>query len=344
MATLKDVARKADVSVSTVSRVFNNSDKVRPATREHVREVAEDLGYRPSRVARRLRLENGKANLIGLVIPDIQNPFFADITRGVEDVARDRDYALILSNSDEDPDKQRIAVDILMTEDVDGVIVPPVSANDSEVQRLVESDIAVVCVDRLLRDTRVDTIISDNRKGAHEAVSHLIDQGHERIGFIGGIPQISTSTERREGYEQALRDHGLPIDNELIKEGDSRRELGRHLTEQLLKLDCPPTALFTGNNLTTLGALSALNMHDVLVPDEMALVGHDDVPWAMALNPPPTVIDQPAYEIGRRAAEILFERFEDPGRAPTVVTLQPRLVVRQSCGAAFEASAESNSR
>lgn len=339
MATLKDVAREADVSISTVSRALNNSEKVHPDTKEHVREVADELGYKPSRVARRLRLKEGKASLLGLVIPDIQNPFFADVTRGVEDVAQANDYALLLSNSDEDPEKQRLALDILQTEDVDGVIVPPVSDEDRAIERLLETDIAVVCVDRRMRNTRVDTILSDNRQGAFEAVSHLIELGHERIGFIGGIPRISTLTERRQGYEQALRDHGGAVDPALVKETETRRERGRMLTEELLSLDNPPTALFTGNNLTTLEVLSTLRECGVAVPEEMALVGYDDVPWPMALNPPPTVIDQPGYEMGRRAAEILLERLQNPDRSPTTVTLQPRLIIRQSCGAEVKQSA-----
>lgn len=332
MATLKDVARAADVSVSTASRVFNNPKKVHPETRTKVREAVDELGYQPSRVARRLRLKEGKASLLGLVIPDIQNPFFADVTRGVEDVAREHDYALILGNSDEDPDKQKVAVDTLKTEDVDGVIVPPVRIDDPEVQRLVESDIAVVCVDRRMKNVRVDTILSDNRKGAYEAVTHLITLGHERIGFIGGITHISTLNERREGYKRALRDHGLAVDPALIKEGKHRGERGKRHTNELLALSRPPTAIFMGNNLTTLGTLSALNQRGVKVPQEMALVGYDDVPWAQALNPPPTVVDQPGYEMGARAAELLLRRLDAPNRASTVVTLQPKLIVRQSCG------------
>jgi LacI family transcriptional regulator/LacI family repressor for deo operon, udp, cdd, tsx, nupC, and nupG len=251
----------------------------------------------------------------------------------VEDVAQSRGYALILSNSDEDAEKQRLALEILQTEDVDGVIVPPVGPEDAAIEGLLDSGIAVVCVDRRLPGARVDTILSDNRQGAYEAVSHLIGLGHERIGFIGGIPHISTLTERREGYEQALRDHGLPVDPALIREGDVRREQGTVFTEALLSLAPPPTALFTGNNLTTLGALAALNEQGVAVPEEMALVGYDDVPWPMALNPPPTVVDQPGYEMGRRAAEILLERLQAPDRSATTVTLQPRLIVRRSCGA-----------
>lgn len=334
MATLKDVARKADVSVSTVSRVFNDPEKVRPDTRQRVREASEALNYKPSRVARRLRVQTGETNLIGLIIPDIQNPFFAEVTRGVEDVARDHNYALILSNSDEDPDKQKLALETLRTEDVDGVIVPPVDLDDAAVKDFAESSIPIVCVDRQMADLRLDTILSDNQKGAYDAVTHLIEHGHDRIAFIGGIARISTLTERREGYEAALRDHDLPMNPALVREGELHRERGKDHTEALLDLDRPPTALFTGNNLTTLGALAALNQHDVRVPEDMALVGYDDIPWADALNPPPTVIDQPSYEMGQRAAELLLQRFEDPDRSPTVATLQPKLVVRESCGAA----------
>jgi len=333
MVTLKDVAREADVSISTVSRALNNSEKVHPQTKQRVREVADELGYKPSRVARRLRLEEGKASLLGLVIPDIQNPFFADVTRGVEDVAQAHDYGLLLSNSDEDPEKQRFVLDILQTEEVDGVIVPPVCDEDTAIAQLLETNIAVVCVDRRMQNARVDTILSDNRKGAYEAVSHLLELGHRRIGFIGGIPRISTLTERRQGYEQALSDHGQAVDPALIKETETRRERGKLLTEELLAVADPPTALFTGNNLTTLEVLSTLHERGVAVPEEMAVVGYDDVPWPMALNPPPTVVDQPGYEMGRRAAEILLERLQNPGRSPTTVTLQPRLIVRQSCGA-----------
>lgn len=338
MATLKDVARKAGVSVSTVSRVFNDPEKVRPDTRQRVREASEALNYKPSRVARRLRMQTGETNLIGLIIPDMQNPFFAEVARGVEDVARDHNYALILSNSDEDPDKQKLALDTLRTEDVDGVIVPPVGLGDPAVTDFAESSIPIVCVDRRMEDLHLDTILSDNRQGAYDAVTHLIELGHERIAFIGGIARISTHTERREGYKAALRDHDLSVTPALVKEGALHRERGKDHTEALLNLDRPPTALFTGNNLTTLGALSALSQLGVRVPEDLALVGYDDIPWAGALNPPPTVIDQPSYEMGQRAAELLLQRFDNPDRSPTDVTLQPKLVVRQSCGAATDSS------
>lgn len=333
MPTLKDVARAAGVSKSTVSRVFNRPEKVKPSTRRAVQEAIDELGYKPSRVARRLRVGHGRANMVGLVIPDIQNPFFADITRGVDDVLREQDYALILSNSDEDSERQRLALETLRTESVDGVIVPPVTKDDPQICALVETGMPVVCVDRMLDGVRVDTITSDNFEGAYAAMEHLIGLGHRRIGFMGGISRISTTQQRRAAYEAALADYNLSVDPDLLREGDSRLESGRRLTSELLALEDPPTAIFTGNNLMTLGAFVALHEHDVHVPDDVAVVGYDDVPWAAALNPPPTVVGQPGYEMGRRAAEMLLQRIARPEQTPTTVTLQHRLIIRQSCGA-----------
>lgn len=330
MATLRDVAREADVSVSTVSRVFNEPDKVRDDTRQRVQQAVDELGYRPSRVARRLRLENGLAHMLGLVIPDIQNPFFADLARGVEDIAQANGYTVIVNNSDEDSAKQRLCLETLRTESVDGVIVPPVREQDEDIDTLARSGVPVVCVDRRMRMIAYDTIVSDNVRGAYEAVTHLIENGHRRIGFIGGIPTISTTVERREGYEKALADNGIDVDRMLIREGDSRQESGRSLAESLLDMDEIPTALFSGNNLMTLGALEAIHLRGLRIPQDISIVAYDDVPWALALNPPLTAVDQPGYEMGRRAAEMLLQRIHEPKRSPTLVTLQPKLIVRKS--------------
>jgi len=339
MPTLKDVAREADVSTATVSRVLNTPDKVLPNTRQRVRRAVKKLGYRPSRVARRLRVEHGQANMIGLVIPDIQNPFFADVTRGVEDGARERDYALILSNSDEAVERQRVALSTLRTEDVDGVILPPVGNDEDAVKELVDDGTPLVCVDRRLEHYDIDTIVSENRRGAYAAVTHLIDHGHTRIAYIGGIPGISTSRERRTGYEDALREHGLEFDSNLSIRGSTEDRGGEKATGRLLDLDHPPTAIFTGNNLTTLGVLATVHRRGLRVPEDVAIVGYDDIPWAMALNPPPTVVDQPGYEMGRRAVELLLQRIEDPTRSTSTITLQPKLIIRKSCGAHSDSNA-----
>lgn len=332
-STLKDLEKATGVSKSTISRVFNNPEKVKSSTLKHVRKKAEELGYQPSRVAQRLQAGQGKAKVIGLIIPDIMNPFFAEITRGIEDVALKNGYALILNNSNEDLKRQQLCLDTLRMEGVDGIILPPVNEDDDYVKELIENGLNIVCIDRVIKGAPVDSILSDNRKGAYIAVSHLINLGHKRIAYIGGIPSISTTKDRLKGYREAFSDNGLLVDEDLILIGDSKQESGESLTEKLLKMDNPPTAIFTGNNMTTLGAYVALNRLKVSVPSELVLVGYDDVPWAAALNPPPTVVDQSAYEIGRRSAEMLLSKIKKPEGSPVKLILEPKFIVRESCGA-----------
>ncbi len=332
-STLKDLEKATGVSKSTISRVFNNPEKVKKSTLKLVKKKAKEIDYQPSRVARRLQAGEGKAKIIGLIIPDISNPFFAEITRGIEDVALQNGYVLILNNSNENMDRQKVCLDTLRMEGVDGIILPPVHEEDEYVKELIDSGLHMVCVDRIVKNTMVDAIHTDNCKGAYIAVSHLIELGHERIAYIGGISAISTTQQRLRGYREAFRDHNLEVDESLILSGDSKQESGERLTEQLINMENPPTALFTGNNMTTLGAYVALNRLNLSIPEDIALVGYDDVPWAAALNPPPTVVDQSAYDIGRRSAEMLLARIQDPYSVPVKSILEPKFVVRESCGA-----------
>jgi DNA-binding LacI/PurR family transcriptional regulator len=334
---LQDVADAAGVSASTVSRVISRPELVNEETRARVERKIAELGYRPSRVARRLRLETGRSSLIGLLIPDIQNPFFADVVRGVEDAAREHGYALFLGNSDENAAQEARYLDVMRAESVDGVILPPVSGSDAAVAGLVDDGIPVVCVDRRLRRTVVDTVTIDNETGARDATEHLVSLGHRRIGFVVGLPELSTSEERRRGYRMALDAAGIPVEPELVREGDSRQASGRRLAAELLELSDPPTALVVGNGLMTLGALEAIRASGRTIPDDVALIGYDDMPGALAFDPPLSVVRQPAHEMGRRALELLLDRIAHADRAPQLVMLQPRLVVRGSCGGASAA-------
>lgn len=329
---LKDVARAANVSISTVSRVLSQPERVEEETRRRVLLIIEEMGYVPSRVARRLRMEPGHAHLVGLILPDIQNPFFADVARGVEDVAQKYGYAVFLGNSDEDPRKEKHYLEVMRAEMVDGVIVPPISETDEAVSRLARARVPVVCVDRRLARVDADTVVVDNVRGAYEATDHLIRLGHQRIGFIEGRPEISTSTERMRGYRKALLEHGLEVDANLIREGDSRQASGARLAAELLAMEERPTALLVGNNLMTLGALETSYALGLRIPDDLAVVGYDDMPWALALNPPLTAVRQPGYEVGQRAMELLLQRIREPARSTTLVLLQPQLIVRRSCG------------
>ena len=330
MSSLQEVAERARVSIATVSRVLNKSEKVVPETRALVEQALRELDYRPSRVARRLRMKDGHAHLVGLIIPDIQNPFYAEIARGVEDAAYASQYALILCNSDENAEKERFYLDVMRAESVDGLVLPPFDETDHAVAEIAASGLPVVCVDRSLAKIQTDLVEVDNYQGAFEGVTHLLEKGHRQIGLIEGRSQVSTSRERRRGYLDALAAHGLAPRKELMRAGDFKQASGRLLADALLDLRKPPTALFVCNNLMTVGALAAIHHRGLRVPQDVALVGFDDLPWAEALDPPPTVVRQPAYDVGRQAMELLLKRILAPDRPPVTVRLRPELVVRKS--------------
>lgn len=333
MSTLKDVAKEAGVSVATVSRYLNDTAKLTGATRASVKRAVDALGFRPNRVARRLRISGGRALLIGLVVPDLRNPFFADVARGVETTAQRWGSAVIVGHSDESEALERMYLDLLGSESVDGIVLPTVQQGVLTARDLAPAGIPVVCVDRRPGALRVDTVVSDNEAGARAATDHLLRLGHRRIGFVEGLPTISTSRERLAGYRQALAAAGVAADKALVRIGDSRQCGGRDRAGALLDLDRPPTALVVGNNLMTLGALEAVHERGLRIPDDVAIVGYDDMPWSAAFNPPLTCVSQPGFEMGQRAAELLMRRIEHPDAAPELVVLQPRLVVRASCGA-----------
>ena len=334
MIKLSDVAEAAGVSAATVSRVVNEPEMVRVETRARVEEAIRRLGYRPSRVARRLRVKCGRSTLLGLVIPDLQNPFFADLARGVEDAAQLQGYTVLIGNADEDPAKELRYLQVMGAESVDGVILPPAGLRSPGVEELLRAGIPVVCVDRRLASPRVDVALIDNVQGAYAATAHLIAQGHRRVGFIRGTPDLSTSRERLQGYRDALADHEIEFDPGLALAGDSRQPSGKRLTADLIGQSPPPTALLVGNSMMTLGALEAIREAGLRLPDDLALIGYDDMPWALALDPPLTVVRQPGYELGARATELLLQRIRAPGRSTAAVMLQPELVIRRSSGAA----------
>jgi DNA-binding LacI/PurR family transcriptional regulator len=331
MPSLTDVARRAKVSIATVSRVINNSDKVVLKTVTRVQKAMRELSYRPNRVARRLRQKGGHRHLLGLIIPDIQNPFYAELARGVEDVAYANEFAVMLCNSDENLKKEAFYLDVMRAESVDGIILPPLHERDPAVLSLIKSGIPVVSVDRSLSFSAMDKVEVDNRHGAFEAVEYLIGKGHRRIGLIGGRSNISTNHERRQGYNDALAAHDIPLRPEYIRIGDLRQASGKSLANELLSLGRRPTALFVVNNLMAVGALEAIHSRRLAIPGDVALIGFDDLPWADALNPPLTVVRQPSYEVGRQAAELLLRRLSDPKRPETHLKLMPTLVIRSSC-------------
>jgi LacI family transcriptional regulator len=331
MATLQDVANLAGVSASTVSRVLNNHPYVTEETSARVVAAMKKLNYSPSRVAQQLRTHTSQ--IIGLILSDISNPFFTSVIRGIQDVAYRNGFSLIVCNSDEDPERERAYVEILLAERVAGVIIAPALDASPAYGPLFEAGVPVVCVDRPLDGYDADTALVDNVKGASEATSHLIGLGHTRIGLISGPLTITTGLRRQEGYVKALAEHNLPVDPGLMVEGDFDYDSGHRGALALLQLEDPPTALFVGNNLMTLGALNAVHAIGLRIPDDIAVVGFDDMPWAPSLNPPLTAVSQPTYELGERSAELLLQRVRERSLPVRQIVLEPVLVVRDSCGA-----------
>lgn len=329
-ATMRDVARRAGVSTATVSRALAGKPHVSQEFRERVRAAAQELDYRPSRIARSLRVK--RSSTMALIISDIQNPFFTSLVRGVEDVAHEHGYGVFLCNSDEDADKESLYVNLLLAERVAGVVVSATRETDSPCRKLVEADMPVVAVDRRMGDLDVDTVVVDNVDGAYQAVSHLVGLGHRRIGIIGGPLWTTTGRERLEGYRKALSQHKIELDRKLIIAGDFKQSGGYRMALGLLELDNPPSAIFAGNNLTTLGALNAIHEKGLSIPHDVAIIGFDDMPWAASLNPPLTAVAQPTYALGCTAADLLFKRLADPERQIVEVVLRTTLVVRDSCG------------
>ena len=328
---LKKIAEIAGVSIATVSRVINDSPNVNPQTRIKIEKIIKEFKYTPNRVAKRLRMRYTSSNLLGVLIPDIQNPFYVDVLRGIEDVAYKNKYALIMCNFSQDENKEKMYLDILQSESIDGLIAAPTHEHDQKVINLVKSGLPIVCVDRGLDDVDVDVVLVDNRKGAFSAVDFLVKKGYKRIAYISGLQQIPTSREREQGYRDALEANGLPICPELIKWGDSRHESGVSLCDELLEMDKPPDAIFTGNNLITLGALETIHKKGLHIPDDIAIIGFDDMYWSISLNPPLTAVRQPAYEIGKCAAEQLISRINAPDRPTLSMVLKTELMLRSSC-------------
>lgn len=319
-ATLEDVARLAGVSIATVSRVVSDKPNVSEQSRQRVLIAINQLNYRPSRVARSLRAQRGQ--VIGLVVSDIQNPFFTSVVRAVEDTAYEHKYAFLLCNTDENPEKEAMYVDLMVAENVAGIILSPTRETDNSCQRLADAGIPVVAIDRRTLQAQVDTVVIDNIKAACELVGCLIRQGHRRIGAILGTPIATTGHERLEGYTRALEENGLAVDLELVRAGPPNKTFGFEQAHALMELPAPPTALFTGNNLLTLGALRALYERRLRVPQDVAVAAFDELEWMYLVQPSFPVVAQPSYEMGRVAANLLMTRMHDRSRPPQEVMLE----------------------
>jgi DNA-binding LacI/PurR family transcriptional regulator len=330
MPTIDDVARRAGVSTATVSRVINQHPRVAAPTRRRVRQAMEALGYEPNNLARNLRARS--LRVFGLIVPDILASFFTAIARGVEDVAYAHGYSVMLSNSDGDPFKEAEYLRTLRTERVAGIILGPTEKANAEARAVLRAGIPLVTIDRRIAELELDAVTTDSDAGIMAAVEHLHGHGHRAIGFVGGPVDVSTGRRREEAFFAALRRLGLETSPEWVARADFREEGGHQAALEVLTCESRPTALFVANEMMTLGALRAVRELGLSMPTDLAVIGFDDTPWARLLDPPLTVVAQPAYDLGRLAAEALLRRLDDPNRRVSTALLAPRFLVRASCG------------
>lgn len=325
MATIKDVACKAGVSVSTVSHVLNHTRFVSDPLRGKVLAAVEELNYSPNPLARGLR--KGTSSSIAVVLSDVVNPFFPRVVRGIEDCAKENGYNIVLCNTDESSSEEQACMSLLRSKNVDGFIVSPTSQG---AETLAPASEKIVIIDRRCNELKVDQVFSDNVDGAYRAVKHLLELGHRDIGIIVEMLSISTFADRFEGYKKALSEHGVALNDAFIREAGLEIEGAYSATEALVNAFPRVSAIFSTNNLMTLGVLEYVKKNQIRFPEELSLVGFDDPEWTAVFHPGITSVAQQPYEMGYKAAEMLVNRIEGDGTPPVQVCLECELRVRES--------------
>jgi LacI family transcriptional regulator len=333
--SIKEVAKTAGVSTATVSHVINQTRYVSAATKRKVLVAMEALNYYPNQVARSLR--SNKSNMVALIYPvgwsDTSTFFFASVTQGVQNKLKEHGYHLITSNISENVHDEMEQVKALNSLLIEGIIIAPTPDDHSYLNETASGRYPIIFIDRKPVGYDADSVLVDGKSITNEAVNYLINKGHKEIGFINGHLGITTSDERLLGYKNALLKNNIEIDESLIKiaeVGKTSFETGYKLTKELLKVK-GVTALFVANNVMSMGAMAYIQETKIKVPDELAIIGFDDYDWTKISTPPLTVIMQPAYEMGEKAAEVLLDRIKNPNREIREYRLSAKLIMRGSC-------------
>lgn len=345
-ATIKDVARKAGVSTATVSYVLNGTRRVNIETALKIRKTINKLNYRPNRIAQSLVTKSSR--IIGVLISNISDPFFSPIVRGIEDVANQSKYTVMIGNSDENYLKAMQYLEFSTQHWLDGLIISPTSNFDKLHQKLYDLDIPIVLVNRRSEGLKVDVVETDNKLGAYLAVKHLISLNHSRIGLVSGPISVSTYADRLQGYMQAFKESGLPVINDLIRVGGYHYDSAYSLTNELLNSLNPPTALFIASGRLSRGAFQAIKELGLSMPEDLSFITFDETEWASLVNPALTSVAQQTYKMGQTAATLLFERLnkkddnlwpldsekpiKKPIIPPHIIKIEPEFLIRSSTG------------
>lgn len=328
-ATIKDVATRAGVSKTTVSHVLNATRVVEEETRQRVLQAIQELNYRPNAAARSLTTK--RTGTVGIVVSDISNPFFGEILRGVEEVLRPHNYALIICNTNETLEYEAHYLNLLLNQRVDGIISAATSQLWVELSKAEVRHTPVVFLDRTFDSFDGFFVGVDNRAGAYQGAQHLIQCGYRKIGILAGLDRLSTMRERLDGYCQALMDAGIPINNKWIIPSELSVDGGRKAMRELFSQPESPEAIFVNNNLLALGVLLEMKELNLNYSEDIGIVSFDDHPWAAVADPPLTVVRQPAQKLGKAAAEMILALINDHPVTEKRVILDCELVKRQSC-------------
>jgi DNA-binding LacI/PurR family transcriptional regulator len=328
MVKIKDVAKRAGVSSATVSRVINGQPYVTNDVRDRVMEAVHFLSYRPNRVAQRLRAS--RSHLVGVLLSNISNPFYMMALEGIEHAVSRQGLSVLVCNSAVSTEREDNFISLLLSEEVAGLVIAPCVEESEALQAAVESGLSVVVIDRRMSKPITDVVLADNQQGARLAIQHLLQQNHRRIAIINGPQHLTSGRERYQGYLQMLNEACIPHNPSLIRFGDFQQDSGYELMRDLIAHNELPFAVFIANNLMTIGALNAIHEAGLVIPDDIAVIGFDDLPWAISLNPSLTTVSQPAFDIGIHAAELLFNRITYPDRPARTIVLNTQLVIRES--------------
>jgi LacI family transcriptional regulator len=328
MATIKDIAKHVGVSTATISHVINNTRFVSEGLKQKILKAIQELNYQPNAIAR--SLVKRKTHTIGIIVSDILNPFYTAIVRGIEDVTHKGGYNVMLCNTDEDPEKEKLYIQVLLEKRIDGLAIS--TAFQDGVHPLLAQlrMVPLVNIVRKIKGLAADAVVGDNIGGAYKAIEHLIELGHRRIGIISGPSGLSSGAERLKGCKKAFDDHQITIEQSLIKFGDFKKESGYCFTKEILQGSNPPTAIFVTNNQMTIGALSALNELKTRIPEDISLISFDDMEWYSFLNPPITTVEHSPYQMGKKAGEMLVRRISKKEGKPKRVLFPSNLIVRGS--------------
>jgi LacI family transcriptional regulator len=333
--TIKDIARVAGVSPTAVSMALNDRPRISPETRKRILRIAKGLNYQPNFVARSLVMK--RSHTLGVIITTILNPFYPELAKGIEDRALELGYNIILCSTNYDIRLEKYYINMLRNKGVDGIIFSSVEVDDPNIRPLLQDRFPFVLVNRRIHhriwDRKVDYIVLDNVSGGYMAMEHLYKLGHRRIGIVIGGLNISTAIERTEGAKKLLNDYGLTFDSDLVIECHFSKELAYQATKKFVAMENPPTAIFAENDYMALGSREAILDSELRIPENMALVGFDDIVPAALRGVEITTISQKKYEMGSLAAKIVIDRIRN-GTASTVsqTILEPELIIRNSCG------------